>query len=538
MESNNPSILRPGTVIGGGRFSISSVLGEGGFGVTYRAWDTRLQRDVAIKEFFPAGCVRIADTVHPPTVLGASFADIRRRFIGEATTLAQFSHPGIVPVFQVLDELGTAFIVMEYLGGRTLEAEVAEVGPLPPAQVVGIVREIGAALDYVHRRGMLHRDVSPSNVMRFNDRSILIDFGATREFLANQSSDLSQIVKSGYSPLEQYSGHGTVGPPSDIYSLCATAYFLCTGDRPLDVTARISGAELRPIGSDGSSFRGLNAAIDRGLAIRPIDRPQTIDEFFEVLDRPPSPTSAGPTVRLDDDSARGSPAYRVPPTMSAAVPSGPRPRSARKFVVPVAIGLCVLTAAIVGVLLRDAGNASPQQNEADAPAAQQGSASKSSREEKRAAPDVIGAEAESAQATAEQNGLNVTIERTTSISVAKGFVVRQSPAPGVATDRLSIVVSDGPPPAPLPPASGDSASSALPPVSPHQAASSSNVLDLQPGLICRDLLARGFNFVDALDYWVREGTPDRMDKDLNGIPCETVYPADEVAAGWAAFQGK
>src|SRR3954453_3901644 len=161
-----------------GRYVIRRILGRGGFGITYAADDTRLHREVAIKELCFGGGTRIGGVLVPPPHEADAFAAAKERFLREAAVLARFSHPGVVRIYEAFEEAGTAYLVMELLNGRTLYRRVTEGGPLPEAEVLEIAARCGDALTVLHSGGVLHRDLNPSNVVVTPDgRVVLIDFG-------------------------------------------------------------------------------------------------------------------------------------------------------------------------------------------------------------------------------------------------------------------------------------------------------------------------------------------------------------------------
>ena len=203
-DSGVTSLSLPlGTSLQDGAYLIQHVLGQGGFGITYLGHDTRLRRPVAIKEFFPAGCLRHNSSVQ---LTGATsvghYATIKGRFLEEARTLAQFHHPGIVDVYTCFEENNTAYMVMEFLQGKTLLRRLEEHNaPLDEAEAVGYIRSIAAALQVVHGAGLLHRDLKPDNIMVCPDgRVVLIDFGTAKEYVAGKTQNHSIIVTPGYAP--------------------------------------------------------------------------------------------------------------------------------------------------------------------------------------------------------------------------------------------------------------------------------------------------------------------------------------------------
>ena len=311
--------LPPATTVDGGRYRIDRVLGQGAFGITYLARDTRLGRPVAIKELFPPGCARVGRRVVPRAVdelAGARFARLRDRFVGEAESLARFSHPGIVRVHELVEEHGTAYVVMEWLPGRTLARLLAQRGGrLPVDEALAIAEQIGAALAAVHRGGVLHRDLKPDNVLVTDDgRIVLVDFGAARQFTPGASSTMTQVVTPGYAPLEQYSTRSSFGPATDVYALAATIYHLLSGRTPPPPADRLSGVEVVPLERlDRRVPAAVSAAVAHGLALEAGDRPQTVAAFLAELRGGPRGDAHRPEpVRIAlDGGRRQAPAFRL-----------------------------------------------------------------------------------------------------------------------------------------------------------------------------------------------------------------------------------
>src|SRR5581483_8559125 len=225
-----PLELPPGATLQGGRYVVERTLGRGGFGITYAAHDGRLERAVALKELFIDGVVRHDGVVVPPPHAAGAFAAAKQRFLREASVLARFTHPGIVRVYEVFEEAGTAYLVMELLEGHTLHEHVVTRGrPLDEPHALAIAQQCAAALAVVHRAGILHRDLNPSNVMLTDDgRVVLIDFGLAREFTADQTTPMTRMVTPGYAPPEQYAANARCGTPTDVYGLAATLYWALT----------------------------------------------------------------------------------------------------------------------------------------------------------------------------------------------------------------------------------------------------------------------------------------------------------------------
>lgn len=230
------------------RYLLASVLGEGGFGVTYAAWDLTLDRAVAVKEYFPSGTAArdCKKTYRVDSLCGGSsrnwFAAGRDRFLREARILATLSNiRGVVPALDCFEENGTAYIVMEFIRGVSLRKLADQFGgKLPAAQLLPMLLPVMEALQTVHSSGLLHRDISPDNILLDREGAAwLIDFGAAEENRPDDT-DLSRTVllRKGYTPLEQYDSHGAQGPWTDVYALSATIYDLLCGQAPPEAVLR------------------------------------------------------------------------------------------------------------------------------------------------------------------------------------------------------------------------------------------------------------------------------------------------------------
>ena len=290
-------VLAPGTRLDD--LEIERVLGAGGFGVTYLARDLGLDAWRAVKEYLPQnwGTRREDGTVGPRT--GSDAEDYRwglARFLDEARMLARFKDPHIVQVHRVFEAGGTAYMVMEYVEGRTLASVADAEGPLGESRVREVLEALTAGLSSVHAAGLLHRDISPDNVMvRPDGTPVLIDFGAARHGLGEHSGGLSSVLKPGYAPLEQYPPGRGQGPWTDIYGLGALAYWALSGSRPPAATERTRSDPLRPLSAVSARgvSAGLSSSVEAALSVYSEDRPQSLDEWRKLLEentvRPPDP---------------------------------------------------------------------------------------------------------------------------------------------------------------------------------------------------------------------------------------------------------
>ncbi|MDC0663160.1 serine/threonine-protein kinase [Marinobacter sp. SS21] len=336
-------------------YRIERLLGEGGFGLTYLALDENLHKLVAIKEYLPVdiamrGCN--AQVIPRTESTRNDFNWGLEAFINEARTLAKFHNPYIVQVFRYFEANGTAYIVMEYVEGRTLRETVQALGQLRQDEIMAILLPVLDGLMDVHGAGILHRDIKPENILiRDNGNPVLIDFGAARQALGGKSRPITAIITPGYVPIEQYSTRGNVGPWSDIYSLAAVAYFCLTRKRPEDASDRVIHDDLLPA-REVASAQALPAfleAIDHGLAVSPQDRPQTLESWVRALRgdtepaMPPTPADAA-TVRVPptpkpEPEPTPSPAASVPPAAAAVERSSHR----RTLVILLALLLIALS---------------------------------------------------------------------------------------------------------------------------------------------------------------------------------------------------
>ncbi|MCO7154112.1 serine/threonine protein kinase [Anaerobutyricum hallii] len=289
MEENL-HCLRKGTRLIG-HYTIEGVLGQGGFGITYLGIDELHEKKVAIKEFFPQGIVtrniEYQDTV-TVTFVGEkdNYEKGKERFLKEARTMAKFSKDeGIVKALDFFEINNTAYIVMEYLEGITLKQYLRENQRIAPEDLIELLVPLIESLDEIHSQGMIHRDISPDNIMVLPDGRIkLMDFGAARDYTEFGEKSLSIVLKPGYAPPEQYQTHGIQGPWTDIYALCATMYKCITGENPPDAIERVMDDSLKKISEFGIVIPPQEeAAIIKGMSVSAKDRYQDIKDFCEDL---------------------------------------------------------------------------------------------------------------------------------------------------------------------------------------------------------------------------------------------------------------
>ena len=275
-------------------YEIHRVLGSGGFGITYLAFDHHLNGPVALKEYFFAG-LAVRGEGGAVTPGSTSRADDYEwgldRFLHEAQVLNGLNHPSIVRVHRYFRANQTAYIVMDYVEGESLADYLDKHGKLTPEQWKPWLDALLDGLEHVHRQDYLHRDVKPGNiVLRADangaDQPVLIDFGAARRATAGRTQQLTQVFSPGYAPIEQLSSTSRQGPFTDIYALAAVSYRVLTGEPAPSAADRVERDELNPLEQRlGQRGDPLLAALDSGLALRAADRPQTIAAWRALMRR-------------------------------------------------------------------------------------------------------------------------------------------------------------------------------------------------------------------------------------------------------------
>ncbi len=271
-------------------YTIVSVLGVGGFGITYLATDAQLGLKVAIKEYLPNTlAVRGGDSVVLPKSRGDE-RDYRwglDRFMQEAQTLARFRHPAIVRVLRYFEANGTGYTVMEYEAGQSLAQYLrSHPAPRPEPEVLELLLPLLDGLQQVHAAGFLHRDIKPGNIYLRQDGSpLLLDFGSARQSLGTHTQSLTTVFTPGYAPFEQYFAEGKQGPWTDIYALGAVLYRLMSGDPPPDAARRVHEDTLKPVTilGRGRYSAGFLHAVDMALSRDAAERPQNIDAWRDLL---------------------------------------------------------------------------------------------------------------------------------------------------------------------------------------------------------------------------------------------------------------
>jgi serine/threonine protein kinase len=271
---------------------ITGLIGEGGFGIVYLAYDASLERKVAIKEYMPSSLAARAGASFAVSVKSErhreTFEAGLKSFVNEARLLARFDHPALVKVFRFWEANRTAYMAMPYYEGPTLKHALAQLGA-PPSEALlrEWLRSLLDALSVMHKEQCYHRDIAPDNILLTERGPLLLDFGAARRVIGDMTHALTVVLKPGYAPIEQY-GEATSmvqGPWTDLYALASVVHYAITGKAPITSVERIMGDRLEPLAvtAAGRYSAGFLHAIDAALAVRPQDRPQDVAQFRELL---------------------------------------------------------------------------------------------------------------------------------------------------------------------------------------------------------------------------------------------------------------
>lgn len=360
--------LAPGTLLQGGKYRIIRFISSGGFGCTYEAVHTGLNGRMAVKEFFVQDICNRDDATGRVSVglqsKAQTFDKLREKFIREAQSVFALSHPGIVHVSDVFEENGTAYFVMDYIDGCSLADLVDKNGPMDEATALGYMRQVCAALDYVHANGRLHLDIKPGNIMVDRaGRAVLIDFGASKQYDSGTGENLSTLLgfTPGFAPPEQMTADvSRFLPATDVYALGGTLYNLLTGEAPLSANLRYAGDELKPLPESVSP--STRRAVEAALQLNKSARPQSVAEFAALLfggeasrKTQVKPMSAAPAPTPQAAQQPGSSTVRLDG------PGRPHPRSKKNLIVAALIAVLVI--AVVAVLVnRSTGSTEPAEN--------------------------------------------------------------------------------------------------------------------------------------------------------------------------------
>ncbi len=296
-----------------GEFEILGVIGEGGFGIVYEAYDQQLQRHVALKEYMPSALAAHTSTVHVTVKSSRNVETFQiglRSFVNEARLLAQFDHPALVKVYHFWEDNGTAYMVMPYYHGKTLkEALRGQAAPPDEAWFRHLLAPLLDALEVMHNEQCIHRDVAPDNILILDDgRPLLLDFGAARRAISGKTDAFTVIVKQNYAPIEQYAEVPTMrqGPWTDFYALASVVYFAITGKPPIAAVTRHIADTHTPLvqAAAGRYSQAFLQALDQCLAVHPDQRPQSVPELRKALGLDGSAAAAQAPAGKESASAR------------------------------------------------------------------------------------------------------------------------------------------------------------------------------------------------------------------------------------------
>lgn len=311
-----PHHLAPFVILAG-KYLVGKAIGEGGFGITYIGMDLNLEMRVAIKEYYPNGCAIRDTSGNSCTVQSYSgeaqtfFETGREKFINEAKILAKcIDLPEIVTVKDFFKENHTAYIVMEYLDGQTLKEYLKDRGGrISVKETLQMMKPLIRSLGQVHKMNLIHRDISPDNIMITKDQSVkILDFGGARDFVSSGGRSLSIMLKPGYAPEEQYRTHGEQGPWTDVYALCATMYRCITGQIPPESMERTYQDQLKPISDFQQDCPAeVEYVIQKGLGVYKNERWQSMEELYESLYSGQTVTKEEPSPTQNNHTAKENP---------------------------------------------------------------------------------------------------------------------------------------------------------------------------------------------------------------------------------------
>ena len=282
--------LPMGTILAG-KYLVGRVLGQGGFGITYVGWDIALERKVAIKEYYPSGQVSRNPgsrglTWYTSVQSQQAKQNGTQMFLKEARKMSKVDDiPNVVRVRDLFQENETAYIVMDFVEGETLKARLEKTGPLPWEQAKGIFLPAIQAMEQVHQAGLVHRDISPDNLMLTPDGKVkILDLGAAKDLSVNNGASSMQVAKGGFSPFEQYTQRGSSGPWTDVYAMAATVYYTLTGKLPPVATDRVVEDTIswEEPGLKALSAQALEA-LQKAMVISAKTRMQSMEELEKGL---------------------------------------------------------------------------------------------------------------------------------------------------------------------------------------------------------------------------------------------------------------
>lgn len=361
-----------GTMLG--EFEIIDLVGEGGFGIVYLAQDHSLHRRVALKEYMPAS---LASRGHDASVSVRSerqretFGIGLRSFVNEARILAQFDHPALVKVYRFWEANGTAYMVMPFFSGQTLQDALRERDKAPEeAWIRKTLSPVMDALALIHENQIYHRDIAPDNIMLLaGDRPVLLDFGAARRVISDMTQALTVILKPGYAPIEQYAEMPGMkqGPWTDVYALAAVVYFMILNRKPPPAVGRMMQDSYEPLALSemaGQYSDKFLQGIDRCLNVKAEDRPQSITEMREAIGF----TTHAAVAEAPVQAKPKKPAKPAPKPRSVSVAQPGQAAQKKSSTVPLLAGVGVVVAAVaVGAYVYSSKHKTEQQATSAAP---------------------------------------------------------------------------------------------------------------------------------------------------------------------------
>lgn len=349
------NVLPAGTRLA--EFEVAGVIGEGGFGIVYRAFDHALQRVVAIKEYMPSAlAARQADAsvIVKSEQHRETFEIGLRSFINEARLLAQFDHPALVKVFRFWAAHGTAYMAMPLYEGGTLK-QALKAMPQPPDEpwLRALLAPLLDAVELLHRAHCLHRDISPDNILLVDGRPLLLDFGAARRVIGEQTQALTVILKPGFAPIEQYDEIPGMkqGPWTDLYALAAVVHYAITGAAPPPAVGRLVRDGYRPLASaaQGRYSPAFLRAIDEALSARPEGRPRDVEAFRRRLAGAALPSEPG-VIPVQGPAGTPSAAEPAPAAAAARAATAARAPTATRWGRAALAGMALGGVAVLAVI--------------------------------------------------------------------------------------------------------------------------------------------------------------------------------------------
>lgn len=367
--------LPMGTILAG-KYLVGRVLGQGGFGITYVGWDIALERKVAIKEYYPSGQVSRNPgsrglTWYTSVQSQQAKQNGTQMFLKEARKMSKVDDiPNVVRVRDLFQENETAYIVMDFVEGETLKARLEKTGPLPWEQAKGIFLPAIQAMEQVHQAGLVHRDISPDNLMLTPDGKVkILDLGAAKDLSVNNGASSMQVAKGGFSPFEQYTQRGSSGPWTDVYAMAATVYFTLTGKLPPVATDRVVEDTIswEEPGLKALSAQALEA-LQKAMVISAKNRMQSMEELEKGLysttvkpepapapqpmqEAKPEPQPAPGTKLESQPEQEVKPEPQPTPEPAPQAQSEPKPKAGKKSGKKLWIAAAVIAVVLCGALI-------------------------------------------------------------------------------------------------------------------------------------------------------------------------------------------